>query len=215
MMTATLSRSDLEELLICAVRYCLPRHTYVVADADRWVRTLWPDLTSNTRRIVENDVARALASDSPHHLMDMDRKVWRALHAFMTQNSGAVEEPTTQEAGVDGGQLSIPVKHAGTEFEYAGPCKNGCDEVGYLNESGYWMGSYVRVGTRVLYLPTSRVGVIAEHDDAWNNRVEFERRTNLHRPESGPIWTRAPAFARADGSPLRAEDHTTVRGAGR
>lgn len=204
MMTAALPRSDLEELLICAVRYCLPRHTYVVADADRWVRTLWPELTANTRRIIQDDVARALASDSPYYVMEMDQEVWRALHEFITRSE---TKPTTLSDTV--------IRHAGSSFEHTGPCEAGCDQVGYLNEHGFWMDSYVRVGTRVLYLPTARVGTIAEHDHAWNNRVEFDHQSTRHQDWNSPIWARAPAFARADGTPLLTKDHTTVRGAGR
>lgn len=72
-----------ESMLICAVRYCLGRSTYVVGEADGWVRTAWPCLSAATRRTLIRDVSDHLERDQG---MTCDRATWRDLLSWMTDD---------------------------------------------------------------------------------------------------------------------------------
>lgn len=46
-------------MVICAVRYCLGRRTYIVSDCAEWLVPLWPSLEANTRAVIQRDVEEA------------------------------------------------------------------------------------------------------------------------------------------------------------
>lgn len=72
---------DNEQILICAVRYCLGRHSYVVAECIHWVRQAWPTLSQGTRHTIRKDVETYVQREED----DADRAVWTGLLAFMGQ----------------------------------------------------------------------------------------------------------------------------------
>ena len=52
----------LEEMTLCAVRYCLGRSSYVIADVCRWVRTL-PTPSKNFVIVCVRDIKDQLERD--------------------------------------------------------------------------------------------------------------------------------------------------------
>ena len=83
------SRAVLSNLLVCAVRYALPRHTYVVAEAEEWINAFATQMLSNDFVTMYRDIETALARDDrlretgKRDLHDCDRDVWQRVRAKM------------------------------------------------------------------------------------------------------------------------------------
>lgn len=65
-------------LLICALRYALPRHTYVTGAIADEVKKWWPHLHQSPRSVIRRDVVEHLADTPPtgNRMQDLDRDVW-------------------------------------------------------------------------------------------------------------------------------------------
>lgn len=53
-----------QQMVICAVRYCIGRMTYVVSDCADWLIKIWPDLDNNVKNTIINDIESAFVSDN-------------------------------------------------------------------------------------------------------------------------------------------------------
>ena len=74
---------DDEGILVCAVRYCIGRQSYIVGSCDRWLRDRWPRLSAGTRDTIIKDIGAALDRDRLGRAsigMDIDRDLWAALY---------------------------------------------------------------------------------------------------------------------------------------
>lgn len=73
--------------------------------------------------------------------------------------------------------------------------------------TGAWMGSQIKIGTRVYVKQLQRVGTVVEHDDAFNHKIKFSDGS------VGWGYGRVPNFLKDDGkTPLTDDDLTTVKG---
>lgn len=76
-------KTDDDSILICAVRYCIGRQSYIVGSCDRWLRDRWSDLSAGTRDVILRDIQRALEHERLGHRnlgMKIDRDTWAALY---------------------------------------------------------------------------------------------------------------------------------------
>lgn len=88
--------NDAEGILVCAVRYCIGRRSYIVGSCDRWVRQLWSTLSPGTRKTIIDDIYAALERDRLGHAsigMDMDRDTWAALYRDLKDAERPAETP--------------------------------------------------------------------------------------------------------------------------
>lgn len=69
--------TDPEHVLICAVEYALPRHTYIVSVIADQVRARWAGLGQHARQVIVCCIDRALTDGT--HLWPVDRETWEAL----------------------------------------------------------------------------------------------------------------------------------------
>lgn len=68
-------------MAMAAVRYCLPRSSYIVGACCEWVRENWKAMTRETRNVILRDVHEALErGEVGHH---MDRREWDRLEGWM------------------------------------------------------------------------------------------------------------------------------------
>lgn len=67
-----------EHFVISAVRYALPRRTYIVAETVDEVIRVWPELSENTRKVIARDVSTHLTYD-PLPGMASDHADWLRL----------------------------------------------------------------------------------------------------------------------------------------
>ena len=77
-----------DSMAVCAVRYCLGRRTYVVAECCNWLRANWAQFSERGRIAIRQEIERAIKDDDAararkndlsvyHPLgMDMDRAEW-------------------------------------------------------------------------------------------------------------------------------------------
>lgn len=54
--TITLPLDTLQDLMIGYVRYCLPRHSYIVPKCVEHVKTYWDKLNENYKAMIKNEV---------------------------------------------------------------------------------------------------------------------------------------------------------------
>ncbi len=66
-----------EQMLVSAVRYALGRATYIVSATVRETIRVWPHLSENARRVIEEDVQEAF--DNRRTGMDCDSEQWQRL----------------------------------------------------------------------------------------------------------------------------------------
>lgn len=64
-------------MALAAVRYCVRRQTYIVADCVEWILGHWDSFTENTRAVIERDIEAAFARD------DEDRRAKRRGESFL------------------------------------------------------------------------------------------------------------------------------------
>ncbi len=65
-------------MVICAVRYCLPRQTYVTGICTEWLSGIWDQLPYTTQAVIVRDIVEALqdeAAGSP----TIDAPKWKEL----------------------------------------------------------------------------------------------------------------------------------------
>lgn len=55
-----LETDDDQLMALAAFRYCLGRQTYIVRSCIDWLRDVWPQLTANSRSVIERDLAEAI-----------------------------------------------------------------------------------------------------------------------------------------------------------
>lgn len=77
-----LTAGDLGMLCACAVRYALPRQTYISSWVTRVVRGQWPSLPLSERRTIHREVAVAIAENRAGDLR-IDTPDWLELLEFM------------------------------------------------------------------------------------------------------------------------------------
>jgi len=70
-----ITKSKLERLLVCSVRYALGRSTYIVSDIVDDVLFHWDDLTDNCKKAIINSIECDIAMDN--YGMEMDLKEWQ------------------------------------------------------------------------------------------------------------------------------------------
>jgi len=63
-----------EMMVVCAVRYCTGRQTYVVGECVSWLIDLWPELTDKTRTIIRHDLEGAFERDDDARKSESDYK---------------------------------------------------------------------------------------------------------------------------------------------
>ena len=68
-------------MAIAAVRYCLPRSSYITEACCEWVRENWQAMTCNTRDVILRDVREALERGEVGHAMDA--REWERLVAWI------------------------------------------------------------------------------------------------------------------------------------
>ena len=76
-------RGDL--MAIAAFRYCCGRMSYIVWDCADWLIQVWPELSDNTKAVIQRDLEREFQKDDQARLagdqykplgMDCDRAEW-------------------------------------------------------------------------------------------------------------------------------------------
>lgn len=76
-------RGDL--MAIAAFRYCCGRMSYIVSDCADWLISVWPELSDNTKTVIQRDLEREFQKDDQARLagdqykplgMDCDRAEW-------------------------------------------------------------------------------------------------------------------------------------------
>lgn len=72
-------------LVWCAVRYCLPRSSYIVGTCCEWLKANWDKLPENTRRLIQKDVERELADNT--RMWEMDRHEWEGVAALWREEN--------------------------------------------------------------------------------------------------------------------------------
>ena len=87
--------SDFHKMMIGFVRYCLPRHSYIVGDCIDIVKKHWADLPEGTQSVIGYDVCKHI-DDTQERIADYDedfRKFhqidldsWKELFQWMNTN---------------------------------------------------------------------------------------------------------------------------------
>lgn len=87
--------NDFHELMIGFVRYCLPRHSYIVGDCIYIVKKHWADLPEGTKAVIKRDVGEHI-HDTQERISDYDNDFrtfikidldsWIALFQWMNAN---------------------------------------------------------------------------------------------------------------------------------
>lgn len=76
-------RGDL--MAVAAFRYCCGRMSYIVSDCADWLISVWPELSDNTKTVIQRDLEREFQKDDQARLagdqykplgMDCDRAEW-------------------------------------------------------------------------------------------------------------------------------------------
>ena len=88
-----LKTDDDETMIICAVRYALPRQSYMPHLVAEWLRGHWLDLSVKTRSIIIRDIRESIdrgecGSDS------IDKPMWARLLVDLEQFFLDKKEPT-------------------------------------------------------------------------------------------------------------------------
>lgn len=71
--------SDFEEMLICAERYAIGRHTYVPDDVMGYITCLIPNLSDNTLYVIATDIAEEIRRYERMNWQLSYRKAWQEL----------------------------------------------------------------------------------------------------------------------------------------
>lgn len=72
-------------LLVCAVRYALPRHTYVVSEARDWITKLAGELNNGDLEVMRRDIEQTLEEHERGYrrLHECDRETWQEMFQFV------------------------------------------------------------------------------------------------------------------------------------
>ena len=70
-----LKTDDDETMIICAVRYALPRQSYMPSLVMDWLRAHWLALSVKTRSIIKRDIREAIDRNETGS-ESMDRPMW-------------------------------------------------------------------------------------------------------------------------------------------
>lgn len=68
---ADCSIADFESLVVCAIRYCLGRMSYMPSVIIEAVLPFLPHLSKNTLRVIRRDI-----NDAPSYGMSIDKTAW-------------------------------------------------------------------------------------------------------------------------------------------
>lgn len=91
-------------MVVAAVRYCLGRRTYIVADCADWIIPLWPSLPKQVQSVIERDVEVQFARDDIARVdgwehkplgMDMDRREWERVRELWKKEPGDAAAPSS------------------------------------------------------------------------------------------------------------------------
>jgi len=77
------AESDIDRMMVCVVRYCIGRQSYIVGTCDSDLRARWAGLSRGTQDLILKDIKEALERDQLGHAsigMDIDRDIWAALY---------------------------------------------------------------------------------------------------------------------------------------
>ena len=77
------AEADIDAMMVCAVRYCIGRQSYIVGTCDGWLRKRWLTLSAGTRDVILRDISRALEQERLDHRslgMKIDIDTWGALY---------------------------------------------------------------------------------------------------------------------------------------
>jgi len=88
----------LQDLMISHVRYSLPRHTYIVSETIRDVKTYWSVLSSNTREVIKRDINEYLKrweSDRNDTFHKLDYDSWDELACWINKNRSSASTTDT------------------------------------------------------------------------------------------------------------------------
>lgn len=83
--------SDLANMAVCAIRYCLARHTYSVAEGVAWAREYGRD--ASVRRVIISDIRLTIRLEDWTGYPE-DREAWRAVLAELE----AMDAPPPERA---------------------------------------------------------------------------------------------------------------------
>lgn len=87
-----------QDLMISHVRYSLPRHTYIVSETIRDVKTYWGVLSSNTREVITRDINEHLKhweSDRNDPSLKLDYDSWEELFDWINENRSSTSTMAT------------------------------------------------------------------------------------------------------------------------
>ena len=81
-------------MAIAAVRYCIGRMTYIVADCVSWCISTWDEFPPNVQFLIARDLGEAIERDDKDRAdglqyktlgHDCDRREWDRLNAFIVR----------------------------------------------------------------------------------------------------------------------------------
>jgi len=70
-----LKTDDDETMIVCAVRYALPRQSYMPSIVADWLRSHWLALSVKTRNIIKRDIREAIERNETGS-ESIDRPMW-------------------------------------------------------------------------------------------------------------------------------------------
>lgn len=77
---------DTGAIVICALRYCVGRRTYMPSLVTDWVKRHWDILSESDKNVIKKDIEQ-IFTDSPRNLGDeCDVRTWQDFREWIAKN---------------------------------------------------------------------------------------------------------------------------------